>query len=259
MSYLLFFCCVALSAWVQGLTGFAFSLVLLGLSSLLQLAPIADAANAATLLSLSNGLAYFHQNGFSPERQTLRRLLPAGMLGLLLGVLLLAWLSSQAVDLLRALLGLSIVCAALLLWRPVTASQPRGKLTYALSALLSGLMGGLFSAAGPPLVYLLYREPLSRVQVRQLLQTLFACTAAARAVLVLLSGSFSRETLWLFACTLPAVLLVNRLQPRLTPALSARRLQQLVALLLAVTGAALLARSAAFQSLIQSLFLAAPR
>ena len=56
---LVFMACVALATYAQNLTGFAFSLILLGLVSVLHVASVGDTANAATVLSLINAWTYF--------------------------------------------------------------------------------------------------------------------------------------------------------------------------------------------------------
>ena len=50
---LVFMLCVALATYAQNLTGFAFSLILLGLVSVFHVASVHDAANAAMVLTLS--------------------------------------------------------------------------------------------------------------------------------------------------------------------------------------------------------------
>ena len=65
--YLLFFALVALASLCQNLTGFAFSLILVGLAGATGLMPIADAANVAMLLSIVNGVTYLRHHPFSPD------------------------------------------------------------------------------------------------------------------------------------------------------------------------------------------------
>ena len=51
-----FLLCVALASCAQSVTGFALALILLGLTSLFELAPLPDVANVATVLSLASAV-----------------------------------------------------------------------------------------------------------------------------------------------------------------------------------------------------------
>ena len=106
--------------------------------------------------------------------------------------------------------------------------------------MLSGLLGGLFSTSGPPLVYYLYRQPLERELVRSTLLLVFAFGSLVRLALVLPTGQFSLHALLLAVCAVPVVYAVTRLHHRMQPRLSLGALQRLVAGLLLLTGATLL-------------------
>lgn len=54
--HLLFLLAVAVATYAQTMTGFAFGLVLLGLSSLFALAPLPDMSNTVSILTLINAL-----------------------------------------------------------------------------------------------------------------------------------------------------------------------------------------------------------
>lgn len=247
MTYLLFSACVALATYMQNLTGFAFSLILLGLVGSLQLAPIADAANAATVLTLVNAAVYFNRQPLTAQWRVMLPAMPSSLFGVLLGVWLLHWLSSNAVEGLRALLGVSIIACALLLMRPApplaALSGPRA---FAFVGALSGVLGGLFSSAGPPLVYHMYRQPLERQVVQHCLLLMFACNALLRLLLVAGGGEFSVQALRLTACAVPVVYLVNQLQHRFPSKLDRRATQYVVAALLLGSGTMLLGSSLKF-------------
>jgi uncharacterized protein len=244
MSYLLFAACAGLATYMQGLTGFAFALVLLGSSSLLHLAALPDAANAATVLLLLNAAVHFRLHPLTPQWRVVRPALPSSLLCVVLGVWMLGWLSTNSVQGLRSLLGLTIIaCAVLLLFTGRERARASGSLAYAFAGGLSGLLGGLFSAPGPPLVFHMYRQPLEREVIRQCLLLTFASNAVLRLALVLAGGQFSRESLLLSACAAPAVYAVNRLQHRFPPRLNSQHVRRLVAALLVLTGAALAAPS----------------
>jgi len=238
---LLFMACVAVATYAQNLTGFAFGLILLGLVAVLQIASVADTANAATVLTLVNAWAYFRLHRASPPWQLMRPALGSSLAGVAVGVALLGWLSGNAVQVLRGLLGVCIVACALLL---VLQGRPRatlsGRMAFAVAGGLSGLLGGLFSSSGPPLVYHMYRQPLPGELVRRSLLLMFAANAGLRLVLVVTAGQFSWRAALLGACSVPVVYGVTRLNHRYPSRLAPRVLQRIVAAMLMLAGATLI-------------------
>ena len=240
LTYPLFAGCVALATYAQNLTGFAFALILLGLVSALNLASVVDAANAATLLTLLNAGIHFRQHRLTPQWRIMRPALATSLVGVVLGVALLAWLSGNAVQALRGLLGVVIMaCAVLLLLNGRPRATLSGPGPFALAGVVSGVMGGLFSSPGPPLVYHMYRQPLERWVVMQCLLLVFTVNAALRLVLVIVAGEMSLRSLALSACAVPAVVLVNRWHHRRPPGFSEDTVRRLVGGLLVLAGLAL--------------------
>lgn len=193
-----FLLCAAAATCAQSVTGFALALILLGVSGLLELAPLADVANVATVMSLANAAIWLRGTGKSLDRPALWSTIPASIVGTAAGVALLAWLSANVVTALRLLLGLVVIaCALVVLLRSEPLARRSGSLAFAGFGLLSGLLGGLFSASGPPLVYHLYRQPMALQAVRDTLMAVFAASGILRLALVLASGQFSRDALLL--------------------------------------------------------------
>lgn len=242
---LAFASCVALATFVQNLTGFAFGLVLLGLVSVLHLASVSDAANAATLLTLANAASYFRLNRLQPQWRVVQPAIVPSLVGVACGVTLLAWLSSNATQALRGLLGVAIVACAVLLLRSATPREtPSGRASMMAVGAVSGLMGGLFSSAGPPLVYHLYRQPLPREVIRQCLVLMFGVNQVLRLVLVVASGQFSARSALLGVTLLPVVHAVTWWQHRHPPPIGASTVRRVTAALLMLAGVSMVASSA---------------
>ncbi|MBS7690639.1 TSUP family transporter [Pseudomonas lalucatii] len=239
--HLLFLGCVALATLAQGLTGFAFGLILLGLVANLQVLPLGEVAVVISILTLGNAMGTLGGGRPQLDRGVLMPVLLSSLLGVSLGIWGLGALGDQQIVWLRLLLGVLIVVASLML---VVQSRPRAKLSgqpsFWLAGGLCGLLNGLFSSGGPPIVYHLYRQPLAYEVIRNTLITLFAANAAARLGLVLAQGQLHAATLWLSAEALPLVLLLSWLLRRYPPRLSLRGVRWLVFALMALAGVGLI-------------------
>ncbi len=237
--HLLFLACVGLATFAQSLTGFAFGLILLGLVATLQVVPLSQVAVVISILTLGNAMATLGGPKAQLDRAVLMPVLLSSLLGVSLGIGGLAALDGRQIAWLRLLLGGVIIAGSLLL---VIQTKPRAQLSgqpsFWLAGALCGLLNGLFSSGGPPIVYHLYRQPLAYEVIRNTLITVFAANAAARLGLVLAQGQLSLSTLWLSAEALPLVLLISWLVRRYPPQLSLRTVRWLVFVLMALAGAA---------------------
>lgn len=229
--------CMALATYVQVLTGFAFSLLFIGLISTFDLVPLDEATNAISVITLIQTVAYFRANPLGREWHLVRPAIWPSIVGVMVGAALLLWLSGQALYVLKYLLGGVIVLTALsMLGSPVPWAQVSSARAFRATGLLAGLMGGLFSTAGPPLVYLLYRQPISQRVVHQSLFLLFAIGQVVRLAFIGVSGSFTWRSLLYIALSLPIVFLVQGVQRRYPLNLSPRLTTRLAAALLMLAG-----------------------
>lgn len=207
---LVFLACVALAAVAQSVTGFAFGLILVGLNSVLQLFPVTDAANVGMVLGLiSIGTALRGRRG-ALDWTILRPTCVGGVFGTVAGVALLAWLSASVVVALQLLLGIAIVgCAGLMFLRVTRLKQTSSNASFAFYGTISGLLGGLFVASGPPLAFQFYRQPIAVEAMRETLIVAMGLTALLRLALVLTSGQFSLAALLLCMLGAPVAIGVS--------------------------------------------------
>ncbi len=112
------------------------ALILLGLIGATDLVPLADAGNAGTFLYRRRPLKL---------ELSLWPAVAAGVVGVIAGTMLLTWLAGAAHEVLRLLLGLSIVLCALLLWR---AAAPLRAVSSQASFVVAGALSGLIRVAG---------------------------------------------------------------------------------------------------------------
>ena len=251
LDYALFLLFVALAVYTQNLTGFALALVLLGLVGATNIFPLPDVVNVVSVIGLVNAALYLYKRRALKLERLLWPSLAASCVGTVVGVAMLTWMVGAAYDVLRLLLGLSIIgCAVMLLLQSKPRSTSSSPTSFMGFGLLSGLMGGLFSAAGPPLVYQVYRQPWTQQRARESLVFLFGAGSLLRLLIVVPTGAFTALSVSLSVIALPVVVLVTSLAVRRTPSISAHTLRRLVCGLLAVAGVATI--SAAMTSLTAS-------
>ncbi len=166
--------------------------------------------------------------------------LAASLAGVVAGGLLLQWLSSEWVAALGVLLGCTITgCAVLLALQAAPRSQPSSVGSYVAVGAVSGVLGGLFSTAGPPLAYHLYRQPLPLPTIRDTMVIVFATNALVRLGLMVPTGHVSPQAWLLSLEAIPVVLLQTAWMKRHPPQLKPDHVRRVVCGLLALVGAGL--------------------
>lgn len=234
--------CVAVAVAAQCLTGFALALILLGLTSLFELASLADVANVATVLSLANGYMALRGPKRYVDGPILKTTAIGTVVGVAAGVALLAWLSANVVLGLRVLLGVVvIVCAIVVLKQVEPQPQRSSRASFVGIGVLSGMLGGLFSASGPPLVWQFYRQPISLDTLRDTLVAVFAVGGILRLVMVVPAGQFSGNSLMLCALGVPLAMAITWWMKKHPPAWPRAAVLKLVCVLLVLTGIGLIA------------------
>lgn len=237
----LFLAVVAACAWLQAVSGFALALGLLGAMTEFHLTPIPVTAVVVSLLGLAGSLV-----ALVGERRAVqwRRLAPIalGMLpSVALGVWLMDRLAAEATSTLQVILGVFIVLGgALMLMQPSTRERPARRRTGVLAGLFGGLFGGLFAAVAPPVVYHLYREPMTVAAVRATLHALIVVGVAMRMSFVSLFSEVQPLAIELVLYALPVVVVATLAGRHFTPELSGRAQRRIGVVLLMLLGVPLL-------------------
>lgn len=233
----LFLTFVALAIYAQNLTGFALALILLGLVGATDLYPLPDVVNVISIVALVNAIIFLYKRRALRLERALWPALLWSLIGTILGVMALSWIMGHAYELLRLLLGASIVYCAWILWRrKASLKEASPPSAFVAVGLISGLMSGLFSAGGPPLVYQVYRQPWPLARMQESLMFLFGAGALLRLMIVVPTGGFSTQALMLSIATLPVVILLTVLTAQRKPPFSPATLKFLVCALLVLTG-----------------------
>lgn len=227
---------VVFAVYFQTMTGFGLAMIIMGIASGMGIAPVSDLATIVSIIMLINNVValrgHWHQIDWAIARVLMFSVVPASIAG----VILLDYLSGTAASLLKLLLGAVIIYGGVsfaLQNRALPAlSSHRSFFSY---GFLGGLIGGMFGIAGPPLIYQLYRQPLSMTQIRTLLFLMFGTIAAMRTAFVAVQGQLTMTIFWISLLCLPIGVLATlaaRRYPVPMPPAAMRRIAFMVLILM---------------------------
>ncbi len=232
---------VVIAVYFQTVTGFGLSMIVMGLAGGMGIASIATLASVVSFVGLVNsGVALRSTHRHIDWRLAwcmVAGVVPASMFG----VVLLNYLSGAAADIIQLLLGLVIVYGGVnFAWKPRALSRVTGPYSFAYYGFLGGIIGGMFGIPGPPLIFHLYRQPMTLPQIRSLLIFINAVVALVRTLFVGAQGQIGADVLVLSALCLPMVAIATVAGNRFPPPLSSEAMRRLAFIVLIVMGAALM-------------------
>lgn len=242
LEQLIFFICItALGTYVQTVTGFAMGMIILGFVTQFDLASVTFTSVIISLLMLANGPIALKGNLQHLDKQALvwsfAGLLPA----LMVGIMLLNYLSSDFTQILQWILGLTIIAGGcFIMLKPEPLPHRSSNLAFAIAGSAAGIIGGLFSIAGPPLVYQLYRQPFSLHTARLCLLTIFLIMNILRLLVLGIQGEIDSEMIWTGLLCIPAVAIATTLGKRYPPPFSDKTMRRLAFGMLIIIGVSLL-------------------
>jgi uncharacterized protein len=187
---------------LRGFTGFGFAVVAVPLASLAAPPPLIVATTLIIQAAIGLRDCWFERK--RSDWAAVWRLVGGAVAGTPFGVLLLRLLPVAWV---RLGLGLLVLAAAVVSWRPVRRREhlPRG--WGMLAGACSGVANGLAAMSGPPaIVYFLASEP-DRVRMRSSLMTYFPLVAALALAPSWYAGLLGLPPVLLAAFGLPLMIL----------------------------------------------------
>lgn len=231
-----------LGSYIQTVTGFAFGLIVMGLSSVLGLADLAFLAFATSTLSLANTGIALRGHTQHVHRPAVIAMLATALPLTGLGLWLLNRFSQSGLSLLQLLLGITLILSCLLMMlKPRPRANVNGRLAFASAGAIAGLLGGLFATYGPPLAFLMYRQPLPLLSIRLTLLMTFFATSVIRIALALPFLQNPMNVLLICALGLPLVILGTLIGKRFGPPLPELWMRRLAFALLMGSGLSLVA------------------
>lgn len=232
---------IAFGTYVQTVTGFALGMIVMGVVTMLDLVPIAFTSVVISLVTFINGVVALKGNMKALDKKRVLYTCSAMFPALALGLFILEYMTAELSSLLQILLGVSIIVGGLMIMlKPEPLKKPSSAGAFAASGATAGLLAGMFSMAGPPLVYLYYRQPFELVTIRLCLLTIFLISGVGRTTMVGIQGNLTADMFIFSAACIPVVTAFTWIGKRFPPPLSQTNLRRLAFALLIIIGVSLL-------------------
>ncbi|NEJ02580.1 TSUP family transporter [Rhizobium ruizarguesonis] len=229
-----------LAAYMQTLTGFALGLIMMGGIGLSGVMPLPEAAVLVGCMVLVNAAQVLARGWRDIAWAEFWPVVISSLAALAAGYWLLGVMVSASIDWLKLVLGVVIIASSLqLALKPQPLVARSSSASFAFFGAIAGLMGGLFSTAGPPLVYHLYRQPLPAVSIRETLVAVFAINAVIRLAMVAAAGEVPHSGFWWGLLCIPVVMIMTFAAKRWPPSLSALSIRRMAFGLLLLSGLSL--------------------
>jgi len=198
--WILALCAVLFAAFVRGLSGFGFALVLAPLL-LLILNPIAVVITNLFLGMFGNILVLFR----SLRDVNLKRILPI-ILSSLVGIPLGIWIISVASpSTMKVIIGAVIICFAIPTAMGFHVSFSNERVGCSLAGFLSGILASSTSLAGPPVVLFMHGQNWTKETIHSGLAVHFMFITVCSLLALSLAGKMEIATIITAASFIPAM------------------------------------------------------
>lgn len=241
-SLLGFLVIVGIGSYLQAFTGFALGIFVLGAAVAFHLASVETTATAINIMMMVNSALALHGNLHLFNRKLFSRTLIGIFPGVPVGVWALERLSASNAFLLQIILGVIVVLAGATLYaRPKSRATASPSSSFVVAGVLGGILGGMFSIPGPPVIYHFYNQPISFTQTRLTLLAIFGTTAFVRLGILATSGGVSSDAVSLGLLSLPMVAITTAVFIRFPPRISEVTMRRTAFAVLSVMGFGILA------------------
>ena len=189
------------AALLRGFTGFGFGLAAVPLLSLAL--PPAKVVPFVVVLQVIVGVSGLRVARRQCDWQAVRALSPGLVLGIPIGLTVLTAFSANSV---RLAIGLVILASVLLLWRGARLPEQGSRLLAVVIGLVAGVMSGLASMGGPPIVVYLLALSHAAMVVRATSIVYFMLASMLSLALMVLKGLVDREILLWSIASVPVLM-----------------------------------------------------
>jgi uncharacterized protein len=189
---------------LRGFTGFGFGLAAVPLLSLAL--PPAKVVPLVVVLQVLVGMVGLRKASPLCDWRAVRGLAPGLVLGVPIG---LTVLTAFRADPVRLAIGCVIIASVLVLWRGLRLPPTPSRALTALVGLVAGVMSGLASMGGPPIVVYLLALSHKAVVVRATSIVYFMLASTLTLLLMSFKGLIDREILLWAIASVPLLMAGN--------------------------------------------------
>ena len=238
---LLTFALLGVATLLQTLSGFGFGLIVVSSFTLLEIMPLTATTFLVSFLSLFNSVSLVFKNTHHVNKRAFKILLLTAIPFMAVGYVLLEYLSQSMSHWLNIMLGsVILLCCGLLIIKRSAAEGSEPSIGFGVAGAMSGLLGGLFSTFGPPVVFQCYRQQWSITEIRITLLAFFCLTSLMRLIVVPFGTLPSYDIVLSTLFAVPIILLFTRIGRLLAAKVSATYIKSLALLMLMFSGSLLI-------------------
>lgn len=241
------FTLLGLATLLQTLSGFGFGLMVVSSFTLFGILPLTATTFMVSFLSLFNSVSLVARNRDQINTRAFKILLISGIPFMAVGYALLEYLSIGMATWLNLLLGFAILsCCGLLLVKRKRGQPSGSAFGFTVAGGLGGMLGGLFSTFGPPVVFQCYRQAWPINEIRFTLLAVFSVTALIRLAIVPFGTLPSIDVMISALLAVPVILIFTKIGRVLAARVSASSVRLLALTMLALSGVTLIVKSISF-------------
>jgi uncharacterized protein len=230
--------CFALGSFAQALSGFGFALIAIPLASLVM-API-DAVVIQTLAGFVMSCIMAWQYRADADRDVLRRVVPASLVGIPIGMLIANVASDRA---LRFGVGIAVLVAATAIATGYRIRTSRTSAVDGFAGFVSGVLAATTGTNGPPLVIALAGRDAEPLAFRATLQAAFAIANIVLVPLFIWNGKVTRVGVIGSAIAIVPTVLGRVIGERIFATLDKARFRRVVLTMLFIAGTVALVKA----------------
>jgi len=221
----------ATAAFIQGLSGFGFSLFIVPFLALL-IGP-KDTVLLANFLSVFSTGLQSRTLRASVDRRTALVLMAGSMIGMPIG---LAVLLAVDATVLQIAIAVMVILSTVLIMRGLRV-HAAGTFGDLASGITSGVLNTSTSMSGPPVVLYLQGKGLDPLTFRATTAAFFFVTSSVAVVLLLATGAWKGYVFVAFLLCLPTIVLAQKVANRLFSRVNVVMFRRMVYAILLISGA----------------------